>query len=48
MWLKLKQSFLFLLNGNCLRESVASGPLCPATVGVFLEVPPPSLPPTLL
>lgn len=41
-WLKLKQSFLFLLNRNCLRESAASGPPCPCRCGaggVFLEVP---------
>jgi hypothetical protein len=44
--LKLKQSFLFLLNRNCLREFVASGPPLLTNIGVFLEVPPLPLPPT--
>lgn len=37
--LKLKQSFLFLLNRNCIRESVASGPLTPLPLGFFLKSP---------
>lgn len=45
MWLKLKQSFLFLLDRNCLRKSIASGPPRP-TIGAFLEVSPPPLLPT--
>lgn len=37
--LKLKQSFLFLLNRNCLRESVASGAPSSPTLGFFLKSP---------